>query len=52
MDINDLTVVLTNYGMSSGSGLAAVPEPSSLVLLGFGAISLLGFVWRCRKQGL
>ncbi len=30
--------------------LAAVPEPSSLTLLGFGAAILLGEVWRRRKQ--
>jgi probable HAF family extracellular repeat protein len=36
VDINDLTIVLTNYGDTSGSsaaGMAAVPEPASLVLL-------------------
>jgi len=27
-----------------------VPEPSTLVLLGVGAISLLGFAWRRRKR--
>jgi len=28
----------------------AVPEPSSLTLLGIGAISLLGYGWRRRKR--
>ena len=45
VDINDLTMVLTNYGqgLRSSAGLAAVPEPAMLVLLGIAAISLLGF---------
>ena len=53
VDINDLTIVLAHYNQSLGAfgaGLAAVPEPSALVLIGFGAIGLLGFVWR-RKHG-
>jgi hypothetical protein len=29
---------------------AAVPEPSTFALLGIGAISLLGYTWRRRKQ--
>jgi hypothetical protein len=29
---------------------AAVPEPSTLVLLGAGALSLLGYAWRRRRQ--
>ena len=49
VDINDLTIVLTHYNQSLGSsagGMAAVPEPSSLVLLGVVAVGLLGCAWR------
>ncbi|MEN6449918.1 MAG: autotransporter-associated beta strand repeat-containing protein, partial [Thermoguttaceae bacterium] len=31
-------------------GLSPVPEPSTLVLLGAGAVSLLGYTWRCRRR--
>ena len=29
---------------------ATVPEPSTLVLLGFGAVSLIGYTWRRRRM--
>ena len=46
VDINDLSVVLTNYDKSIGSsaaGMAAVPEPSCLALLFVGTCGLLAF---------
>ena len=53
VDVNDLTAVLLNYGRSAGSsaaGPAAVPEPSAVVLLGMGALSLLGALVGCLKR--
>ncbi len=43
VDINDLTIVLTSFGyaVTAACGLAAVPEPSALVLIGVGVVSLL-----------
>jgi autotransporter-associated beta strand protein len=38
-------------GGPSGYTIAPVPEPSTLVFLGFGAISLIGYTWRRRKHG-
>jgi uncharacterized protein (DUF2141 family) len=52
VDINDLTIVLTNYGTTYGAahGIKAVPEPSCVVLVGIGAIALLGYAWRRRAS--
>ena len=52
VDINDLTIVLANFGQSLGSpgaGLAAVPEPSVLVLLAL-AIVLPFLLTRVRRR--
>ena len=43
VDINDLTIVLANYGQTQdqrppAAGLAAVPEPTTLVLIGVAAL--------------
>ena len=49
VDINDLTIVLTNYNhslSSSAAGMAAVPEPGSLLLLMLAAAGLLTFFRR------
>ena len=48
VDINDLTIVLANYNATLGVGLAAVPEPSCVVLLGVGTVSLMAFALRKR----
>ena len=48
VDINDLTIVLANFGTTYGStGIAAVPEPSSLLLIGLGVVCLV--VSTCRR---
>jgi hypothetical protein len=52
VDVNDLTIVLANYNQTFGSGssgiavASAVPEPSCVIVLGIGAVSLLAFAWR------
>ena len=55
VDINDLTIVLAHYGDTAGSAAgpaAAVPEPSAVVLIGIGALGLLGLVCRRRRRAL
>jgi hypothetical protein len=51
VDINDLTIVLANYGKSygAGAGMAAVPEPSALLLAVAGLAGLTVCAWRRRK---
>jgi formylglycine-generating enzyme required for sulfatase activity len=46
VDVNDLTIVLANfgYGVTAAGGLAAVPEPSGLVLIGLGVVSLVACI--------
>ena len=39
VDINDLTLVLQNFGTTTGAGISAVPEPSTIVLLLAGAVA-------------
>jgi uncharacterized membrane protein len=54
VDINDLTIVLAHYGEplgSSGAGLSAVPEPSSIVLLAAGLVGILAGFGRKRDSG-
>jgi DNA-binding beta-propeller fold protein YncE len=36
--------------LAPASGLGALPEPSGLVLVGAGAIGLLSYAWRKRRQ--
>ncbi len=33
VDINDLTIVLSNFGKTYGAGITAVPEPGSLAMI-------------------
>jgi hypothetical protein len=50
VDINDMAIMLANYNKTSGTGLTALPEPSSALLLVLGAITLLARVWRRAQQ--
>lgn len=50
----DGSIYVSNFGTSPGGGqvlqLRPVPEPTSLTLLGFGALSLLGYSWRRKRR--
>jgi hypothetical protein len=51
VDIADLGNLLTNFDKtlsSAASGLSPIPEPSSFVLAGIGAIGLIVCAWRTR----
>ena len=51
VDINDLTIVLANFGTTyaSAAGLAAVPEPSALLLIALGVAGLVACTRRRRR---
>jgi hypothetical protein len=52
VDINDLTIVLAHYNQTLGSSagsLAAVPEPSTLLLVAAGLFGMSALVRRTRR---
>ena len=51
VDINDLTILLANFGQTYAAGIQAVPEPASAILLGIAGIGLMGFARRHARAG-
>jgi hypothetical protein len=52
INLLDLDIWKVNAGSSlGGAGMAGVPEPSTIVLLGIGVASLLSYAWRRRRAG-
>ena len=50
VDINDLTIVLANFGTTYGRrGITAVPEPSSVLLIGVAVLGLVACACRRRR---
>jgi hypothetical protein len=53
VDINDLTIVLANFGQTAGAsaaGLAAVPEPGTLVLVVASLLGMLASAWWRKRR--
>ena len=50
VDVNDLTVVLSQFGSSVGgsAGIAPVPEPSTIAIVVAGLLGLLAYGWKHR----
>ena len=50
VDINDLTIVLANYNHTFNAPLAAVPEPSAVLMLGLAAVSCATVLGLARRK--
>ena len=51
VDINDLTIVLANFGTTYGSAAGTCRRAGALrtVLIGLGVVSLVACTWRRRR---